>query len=82
MIIARATAGLCREAAKDYSPGLQPWVGHAQEPALKVATDEVPFPRASHLHEAPIDMSAKALGNSKSVGRLFRTHFGVPFTQG
>jgi hypothetical protein len=36
---AEVSAGFCREAAVDYSPGLQPWVREIQTRALKVAPD-------------------------------------------
>jgi hypothetical protein len=37
--IAEMSAGFCREAAVDYSPGLQPWVRQVETRALKVAPD-------------------------------------------
>ena len=36
-IIARVYRGFCREAAIEYSPGLQPWVRQTKTGALKVA---------------------------------------------
>jgi hypothetical protein len=33
------SGGFCREAAVDYSPGLQPWVRQIETRALKVAPD-------------------------------------------
>jgi hypothetical protein len=33
------SAGFCREAAIDYSPGLKPWVRQIETAALKVAPD-------------------------------------------
>jgi hypothetical protein len=36
---AELSAGFCREAAIDYSPGLHPWVRQIETRALKVAPD-------------------------------------------
>ena len=38
-IIAPVRGGFCREAAIEYSPGLQPWVRQTKTGALKVAPD-------------------------------------------
>jgi hypothetical protein len=36
---AQVSGGFCREAARDHSPGLQPWVRQIETRALKVAPD-------------------------------------------
>ena len=56
---AEVSAGFCREAATDYSPGLQPWVLQAETRALKVAPNvrairSINRPFSEHTLRSPL----------------------------
>jgi hypothetical protein len=65
---AELPAGFCREAAMDYSPGLQPWVRQIEKRALKVAPDvretgATNRPSVERTRRSPLSGRSNALPN-------------------
>jgi hypothetical protein len=66
----QACAGLCRGAAIDHSPGLQPWVGQTRVRALKASpTRKAGAIRTEHIDPIPTQLATNKLSRGRGRRR-------------